>query len=161
MTHLLALLGLSLSLAANAAITPRVGNFASFDLVIKLQNETATATQSSELVQFDPTKNSYLEKTDYHLKDEAKETQEDWKSTSTYLTDEYIQEILKNCKARGGVYRVLKVPAGTFPACGIKTKDEKYDHVMWVGLVPFGSVKRESYRRSDGLTSIAELRSFK
>ena len=161
MTHLLALLGLSLSLSAHAAITPKVGNFAAFDLVIKLQSETATATQSQELVRFDPAKNSYLEKTDYHLEDEAKETQADWKSTATYLTDEFIQEILKNCKARGGTYQVLKVPAGTFPACGIKTKDEKYDHVMWVGMVPFGSVKRESYRRSDGLTSIAELRSFK
>ncbi len=60
----------------------------------------------------------------------------------------------------GGVPETLVVAAGVFPTCKIPVDDQDSKGFVWIGAVPFSSVKSDVIQKSTGQHWVTELSSF-
>ncbi len=156
------LLALALSVVSlSAYATPKVGDTAVFDVKLGLNGQSAEAINQIELVQFDLSKNSYLERQTFTMAGRAPETSDNWKTSDEYLTDSVIEEVLSNCAARGGLAQKIYVTAGEFNTCAVNFDTPEASGVLWIGKVPFGVVKSDVVRKDNGMTISSAIRSYK
>lgn len=149
-------------LAASAAqATPKVGDLVVYDLKMGLDGQSAEGILQVELADFDALKNAYLEKQLFALQGEAPQATEEWKSADDYLNDQTIDAILTNCQGNGGLSQKIFVGAGEFDTCAITFDNEESKGVIWIGKVPFGTVKMEQIRKDNNLSLSSSIKSFK
>ena len=70
------------------------------------------------------------------------------------------EELVRNCGDIGGTRDDIRVPAGRFETCRFHHSDGDQDNTMWVGQVPFGTVKSEIRSRVTGRIEVQELEAF-
>ena len=145
----------------NAHATPKVGDSAVYIVKLGLNGQSAEATNQVELVQFDLSKNAYLERQTFTLQGRAPETADNWKATDEFMNDATIDEALSNCQANGGLSQKVYVPAGEFATCALNFDAPEASGVVWVGKAPFGVIKSEIVRKDNGMTISSTLHSFK
>jgi len=154
-----ALVGILATTAAQA--TPKVGDFVIYDLKMGLDGQSAEGILQVELADFDASSNAYLEKQLFALNGETPQAMEEWKTADDYLNDQTIDAILANCQDNGGLSQKIQVAAGEFDTCAITFDNEESKGVIWVGKVPFGTVKMEQLRKDNNLSLSTSIKSFK
>lgn len=78
------------------------------------------------------------------------------------FTPRLYQEMMKNCRRRGGRVEKITVAAGTFEVCHMLTA-VTFDltEETWYGNVPFGVVKKIETNYTEGRKDSLELKSFR
>lgn len=85
---------------------------------------------------------------------------EKWLTPAAQHNAAQFEELLANCGDIGGTREDISVPAGHFPTCRFRHSDGKQENTLWVGQVPFGTVKSETRWRPTGRIEIQELEAF-
>jgi hypothetical protein len=78
------------------------------------------------------------------------------------FTPKLYQEMMKNCRQRGGRVEKITVAAGTFDVCHMLTAVTlDLTEETWYGNVPFGVVKKIETNYTEGRKDSLELKSFR
>lgn len=83
-----------------------------------------------------------------------------WLSPAAQYNNAQFEELVSNCRHIGGTREDIRVPAGQFPTCRFRYSDGEQDNTLWVGQVPFGTVKSEFRWRQTGKIEVQELESL-
>jgi hypothetical protein len=158
MIRFVSVLALAL-VSASAYATPKLGDFAQFDLTISLDGQSAQGEMVQEIVQANGEK--FLERNTVNIPGQAPEVTENWKPASEFMDDATIDAILANCADAGGSLQNVSVPAGTFTTCALNFDNEESRGTAWVAKVPFGVARLQSTIKANNVTVDALLRSFR
>jgi hypothetical protein len=146
--------------ALSAYATPKVGDYAAFDLTITTSSgQTAQGTLEREITQNNGTQ--FLERQVVTVAGQAPQTSENWQDASNFLDDSTIDAILGNCAAAGGNPQTISVPAGSYTTCAIDFDNNESKGTVWVGKVSLGVVRIDSFDKANSVTVSGLLRSFR
>jgi hypothetical protein len=149
---------LTLTLAVTVAeATPALQDKAVFTVTLEKELQDLTGKATFELTAYDKTSDTW---TQTSLTDFAGEQSFQTKSVpaAKLLNDAAIDDILKNCAAKGGKNDIVHSLAGHLPACAMPVSNTDSTGTVWVSKVPFGYSKWVTVK--DGLTTKATIESF-
>lgn len=138
--------------SAVAFAMPKVGDYASLNLTL---NNAPVGTLEEELIQFDATKNQYLQQNTQTLSGKRDVTQ----TWTDGVTDAQIAAIISNCANYGGQIQSIIEPAGTFSTCALPVNSNGSTGMMWVANVPFGIAKLDITNQGNHI--IGDLGAFR
>lgn len=147
--------------SVSAYATPRVGDYAAYDVSIALNGQTMQATLQQELVQHDATQNQFLQRQTIDIPGQQQQVEDSWTPASDFLDDATIEAILGNCAAANGTPQTITVPAGTFDTCAVKFENEGSTGTAFITKVPFGAARVDSVRKEDGMVINTALKAFR
>jgi hypothetical protein len=150
----------ALVFSLSAYASPKVGDYAAYATTLSLNGQTIQADVQRELTQFNASTNQYLERQTTQISGQSPQVNESWTDASNYLDDATIDSVLANCAASGGALQAVSVPAGSFNTCALPFSSDDSSGTAFVAKVPFGVVRLDSVRKSDGMTTQMNLRAF-
>jgi hypothetical protein len=151
----------TLVFAALSHATPKMGDFASYQLEMSSREHNLSVIIDKEILSFDASQNSYLVRQTMTQEGNPPESLEENTPADQMITDEMIDSILVNCGSTGGSLQSVTVPAGTFNTCAMPIDNESESGTVWIAKVPFGFVQLQTTSKSEGVTTRATLRSFR
>ncbi len=125
---------------------PKIGDHSVLSVI---KNGVNIGTLEYELLQFDITKNQYLEVETQNFY--GKKTVDQYWTTG--MSDAQIASYLTHCPANGGIFQTVTVPAGTFPTCAVPVTLPDATETMWLGQVAMGVVKVDIQQGSNHLVA--------
>lgn len=131
---------------------PKVGDYVNLNLTL---NNAPVGTLEEEFIQFDATKNQYLEQITETLSGK-RDVSTNW---TTGVTDAEIAAYVSGCAQYGGAPQTITEPAGTFATCAIPVNNNGSVGTMWIGAVPMGIVKIDVTSGSNHV--VADVASFR
>jgi hypothetical protein len=137
---------------AVASAMPKIGDYVNLNLTL---NNAPVGTLEEELIQFDATKNQFLQQNTQTLSG-TREVSTQW---TNGVTDAQIAAIVSGCAQYGGVAQNITEPAGTFATCALPVNDNGTTGTMWIGAVPMGVVKLDITSGSNHI--IGDVASFR
>lgn len=158
MIRIVSVLALAL-VSASAYATPKLGDYAAFDLIASQDGQSAQGSLEQEILQ--TSGDQFLERQTITFSGQAPEISESWKPASEFMDDATIQAILDNCSSAGGVIQSITVPAGIYNACALNFDNEESRGTAWVTKVPFGVARVDTVIKANGVQVSALLRSFR
>lgn len=147
--------------ATTALATPKIGDFANFNVDVEKNGQKASLTLSREITQFNQANNSYMIKQVITMPNGEKQESEDWQTADNFLNDETIDSILANCAQYGGALQEITVPAGKFNTCALKFDNQDAVGIAWVGKVSMGLVRLDQQSKQDSTRTILNLANFR
>ena len=146
-------------LAAQIALaSPVIGDKSKLVGTITVGGDSAPITSLREIIDYDATAKKYKIATTRTIAGQA-QSDEEMVEEAKLSSKAVLQDLVKNCKARGGQTSQLIVAAGTFDTCMIGRETEDAMILYMVGDVPFGIVAMKTMR-ADGSMLELELESF-
>jgi hypothetical protein len=158
MIRIITALALAL-VSASAYATPKLGDYAAFDLTATQNGQSAQGTLEQEIVQANG--DQFLERQTVTFSGQAPEVSDAWKAVSDFLDDNTINAILANCASAGGTAQSITVPAGTYNTCAMNFDSEDSKGTVWITAVPFGVARVDTLIKENGVQVSALLRSFR
>ncbi len=146
--------------STSAHATPKVGDYAAYDMIFAKGGSRYQIDFSQELLQFNPANNHYFRQETFTLPGLAPDVRQTWLPASDFLSDENISLILNNCSSSGGNLQNITVPAGSFQTCAMPHHSEESAGTIWIANVPFGFVRLEATYENGVLQTIL-LQSFR
>ena len=147
--------------ATTAFATPKVGDFASYNVAVEQNGQSANLGLTREITQFNEQTNAYLVRQVITLPDGQTQPSDEWEGSDNFLSDATIDSILANCVASGGTPQTVVVPAGTFSACALNFDNDESVGTAWVAKVTFGLVRLDQISKQDGTKTNINLASFR
>ncbi len=151
----------SMLLSISAMATPKVGDYAEFNLTITNTNGSLPGSFSLEITKFDDASKNYTVKTTVQLQgQDAPQVQEDQQAESSFLNDAAIDNVLADCAGAGGTAEQVVVPAGPFNSCKFPQNDDANNTTgfVWIAKSSFGFVKLEQTDNTNHMTQTFELK---
>lgn len=158
MIRIVSVLALAL-VSASAYATPKLGDYAAFDLTATQNGQTAQGTLEQEIVQANG--DQFLERQTVTFSGQTPEVSEGWKAVSDFLDDATIDAIVANCASAGGSAQSITVPAGTYNTCAMNFDNQDSQGTVWITMVPFGVARVDTTIKENGVQVSALLRSFR
>jgi hypothetical protein len=158
MIRIVSVLALAL-VSASAYATPKLGDYAAFDLTASQNGQTAQGSLEQEIVQANG--DQFLERQTVTFSGQAPEITDNWKPVSEFLDDNTINSIVANCASAGGTAQSITVPAGTYNTCAMNFDSEDSKGTVWITMVPFGVARVDTTIKENGVQVTALLRSFR
>lgn len=128
-----------------ARAEPRVGTYVVYEVERVFQGEPAKYLQRRELVAFDADRKVFRETMTVEKPGEAPIVNEGEVRLDYLLAKEQeLARLLQNCRGSGKRLVEIEVPAGTFQACEVVSKNNQMDSTTWHAKVPLEGMARET-----------------
>ncbi len=146
--------------SVSAYATPRVGDYANYDVHANHNGQNIQATLSHELLQFNSSRGQYLRQQTITFPGRSPDVTQEWVPSDDLLSDETINNIMNNCAGAGGQLQNINVPAGNFQTCALPFNTDDMRGTAWIARVPFGYVRLDSIS-SNGMQQTIQLHNYR
>ncbi len=157
---LLSCVALMFCVQTTAFATPKVGDFAQYQLNIQNGANSMDLTLIREILNQDASGN-FLVRQIIQLPDGNQQTSENLEGADQFLSDATIDGLLGNCASAGGALQTITVPAGSFETCAVPFSNDAETGTAWIGKVSLGLVQIQTTSKEDGTVTNGQLVNFR